>query len=122
MKLEFDLDQDELPIYLAETDEQIQLLDEGLIHLEQDGDDSDLVQTLFRAAHTLKGAAGMIGHKRMVKVTHALENALDAIRKGEMQTSTEFIDLCLEAVDALRVLRNEVISKESSDVDVEFDV
>ena len=119
MKLEFDLDQDELPIYLAETDEQVQLLDEGLIRLEQEGEEGELVQTLFRAAHTLKGAAGMIGHKRMVRVTHALENALDGIRKGDYTISTRFIDLCLEAVDALRVLRNEVVFRETSDIEVE---
>ena len=119
MKLEFDLDHDELPIYLAETDEQVQLLDEGLIRLEQEGEEAELVQTLFRAAHTLKGASGMIGHKRMVKVTHALENALDGIRKEEYTISTGFIDLCLEAVDALRVLRNEVVTRETSDIEVE---
>ena len=119
MKLEFDLDQDELPIFLAETDEQVQLLDEGLIRLEQEGKETELVQTLFRAAHTLKGASGMIGHKRMVRVTHALENALDGIRKGEYEINTGFIDLCLEAVDALRVLRNEVVSRETGDIEVD---
>ncbi|MBI9044896.1 MAG: chemotaxis protein CheA [Anaerolineaceae bacterium] len=119
MKLEFDLEQDELPIYLAETDEQLQILDEGLIRLEREEDDEELVQLLFRAAHTLKGTAGMIGHKRMVTVTHALENALDEVRKHTLIVSTAFIDLCLEAVDNLRILREEAVDKQASSVNVE---
>jgi two-component system chemotaxis sensor kinase CheA len=119
MELIFDIDQDEMPIFLAETDEHLQVLDEGLIQLEQSGDDTELVQALFRAAHTLKGSSGMIGHRRMVTVTHALENALDGVRKQQVEITTNFVNLCLEAVDALRLLRNEVTHKQQSDVDVE---
>ena len=119
MSMKFDIDQDELPIFLAETDEQIQCLDEGLIRLEQAGEDDALVNELFRAAHTLKGAAGMIGHKRMVTVTHALENALDGLRKDVFTVTTSFVDLCLEAVDGMRMLRDEVLSGEESDIEVD---
>ena len=119
MDLRFDIDQDELPIFMAETEEQLQVLDEGLIRLEHSGDDEELVQALFRAAHTLKGTSGMIGHKRMVTITHALENALDGVRKHELQVVTSFVDLCLEAVDSLRLLREEVTTKQSSSVEVE---
>ena len=66
MELNFDLAEDEFPIFMAETDEQLQVLDDGLIRLEREGEDMELLQALFRAAHTLKGTAGMIGHKRMV--------------------------------------------------------
>jgi two-component system chemotaxis sensor kinase CheA len=119
MDLKFDIDQDEMPIFMAETDEQLQVLDEGLIRLEQSGDDNELVQALFRAAHTLKGTAGMIGHKRMVTLTHALENALDGVRKQQFVVTTPFVDLCLEAVDALRLLREEVLTKKASKVEVD---
>jgi two-component system, chemotaxis family, sensor kinase CheA len=119
MDLKFDIDQDEMPIFMAETDEQLQVLDEGLIRLEQNGDDNELVQALFRAAHTLKGTSGMIGHKRMVTLTHALENALDGVRKQQFVVTTHFVDLCLEAVDALRLLREEVMTKTSSSVEVD---
>ena len=119
MDLKFDIDQDEMPIFMAETDEQLQVLDEGLIRLEQSGDDNELVQALFRAAHTLKGTSGMIGHKRMVTLTHALENALDGVRKQQFIVTTPFVDLCLEAVDALRLLREEVMTKKACSVEVE---
>ena len=119
MDLKFDIDQDELPIFMAETDEQLQVLDEGLIRLEQSGDDNELIQALFRAAHTLKGTSGMIGHRRMVTLTHALENALDGVRKQQFIVTTPFVDLCLEAVDALRLLREEVITKKACTIEVE---
>ncbi len=119
MELTFDLAQDELPIFLAETDEQMQVLDEGLIRLEREGEDVQLLQDIFRAAHTLKGTSGMIGHKRMVALTHALENVFDCLRKQQLPVTTSLIDLCLEAVDALRRLREEVVTGKMSDVDIE---
>ena len=118
MSLQFDLSPDELPIYLAETDEHLQVLDEGLVRLERNDYDEGLIQALFRAAHTLKGSAGLIGHRRMVDLTHALEAVFDALRKHTLQVTPALIDLCLQGVDALRCLRDEVISLQPSPVDV----
>lgn len=118
MDLSLDISQDELPIFLAETEDHLQTLEEGIVQLEQNDNDPELIQALFRAAHTLKGMAGMIGHKRLVDLTHALETGFDGVRKHNIEITTEFIDLCLEAVDALRVLRQEVIDRQMTDVDV----
>jgi two-component system, chemotaxis family, sensor kinase CheA len=119
MDLTFDIEQDELPIFLAETEEQLLSLDDGLVRLEREENNPELVQTLFRAAHTLKGTAGMIGHKRMVTLTHALETALDGVRKNQYPVTTFLVDLCLHAVDALRLLRDEVTTGQASDVSIE---
>ncbi len=119
MELVFDISPDEMPLFLAETEDQLQVIEEGLVRIEQESDDPDLIQGLFRAAHTLKGMAGMIGHKRLVSLTHALENGFDGIRKKTYQISTDFIDLCLSSIDGLRLLREEVIDRQESDVDVE---
>jgi two-component system chemotaxis sensor kinase CheA len=118
MELAFDISQDELPIFLAETEDHLQILDEGLIRLERQDTDPDLIQQIFRAAHTLKGTAGMIGHKRLVELTHALEMAFDGIRKNELMVNSQLIDICLDAVDALRLLREEVIQGKTSPVNV----
>ena len=80
MTFKLDITQEELPIFQAEADEQLQILEEGLVQLEKTEGSPELVQTLFRAAHTLKGSSGMIGHKSMVELTHALETVLDGIR------------------------------------------
>lgn len=118
MSLQFDLSPDELPIFLAETDEHLQVLDEGLVRLERNDYDEGLIQALFRAAHTLKGSAGLIGHRRLVDLTHALETVFDALRKHTLQVTPGLIDLCLQGVDALRWLRDEVVSLQPSPVDV----
>ena len=114
----FDISEDELPIFQAETEDHLTILEDGLVRLEQNERDPELLQALFRAAHTIKGTAGMIGHKRLVEITHVLENAFDAVRKNQLAISTNLIDLCLETVDILRSLRDEVISGETSAVDV----
>lgn len=119
MDLVFDISPDEMPIFLAETEDQLQVLEEGLVRLEQESEDSELVQALFRAAHTLKGMAGMIGHKRLVELTHALENGFDGIRKKTYPVTSEFVDNCLSSIDGLRLLREEVIDLHQADVDVE---
>jgi len=116
--IQFEITAEELPIFVAEAEEQIQVLDEGLVRLEQESEDEELLQAVFRAAHTLKGAAGMIGHKRMVEVTHALESALDGLRKKQLEASSDLIDLCLEAVDAIRVLEEEIVKGKTNRVAV----
>lgn len=117
MQMVFDISQDELPIFLAEVDEHLQTLDETLVELEHRSGDADLLQNAFRAAHTLKGMSGMIGHHRMTNLTHALETAFDGLRKGQYPVTTALIDLCLDAVDGLRSLREEVINGSLSDYD-----
>lgn len=118
MTVAFDITEDELPIFLADSDDQLQILDEGLVRLEREADNPELLQALFRAAHTLKGSAGMIGHKRMVEVTHALENVLDALRKEKILVTVELIDTCLESVDALHWLCEEITQGETNPAEI----
>ena len=117
MTVDFDLTPEELNIYLAESNEQLQLLEEGLVALERDDHSEDLVQSLFRAAHTLKGSAGMIGHHRKVEITNSLESALDGLRQKSIKITPELIDICLDSVDAIRMLVDEVRTGELSYVD-----
>ncbi len=119
MDIVFDISEDEVPIFLAEVDEHLQVLDDILIRLEKESDDTELVQTVFRSAHTIKGMAGMIGHRRMTDITHALETALDGVRKKSIQISTPLINICLEAVDRLRLLREEVVTAQVSDIEID---
>jgi two-component system chemotaxis sensor kinase CheA len=119
MEITFDISKEELPIFLAEVDEHLQTLDNTLLRMQKDVSDTELVQMVFRSAHTIKGMSGMIGHRRMTDVTHALENALDAVRKDSIEISPPLIDLCLEAVDCLRLLRDEVVASQVSDVNID---
>jgi len=107
------------PNFRAEADDQLQILEEGLVQLEREPSNATLVQALFRAAHTLKGSAGMIGHKRMVKLTHALETVLDGIRKENLQASPDVIDVMLGSLDSLHVLLDEVYQGTQSSIDID---
>lgn len=106
----FDLDAEEKDVFCQEAEELIQQLDTGLLALEQDGEDLEALQHTFRAAHTLKGSAGAIGHQRMAGLTHAMETVLDLVRQHRLTITQELTDTLLQAVDALRALNREVLS------------
>jgi two-component system chemotaxis sensor kinase CheA len=118
MNLIFDIAQDELDLLLAEADEHLQVLDTILVRLEQHGSDRQLLDSAFRAAHNLKGMAGLIHHWRMVDLTHALETVLDNLRRQTLAITTPVVDTCLEALDALKLLRDEIITREDAPVDI----
>lgn len=117
MTFKLDITQEELPIFQAEADEQLQILEEGLVQLEKSESSPELIQTVFRAAHTLKGSSGMIGHKSMVELTHALETVLDGFRKGTLDLASDLIDVCLDSVDDLRRMCDEVQQGEATEFD-----
>ena len=118
MKLDANLSEEELKVFLAEADEQIELLDSDIITLEKEGANPDLLQEIFRAAHTLKGSSAMVGHQRMAELTHAMESLLDKLRNGELSVNTEIVDALLHSLDALKVLKNEIVSAEDSGLDI----
>jgi two-component system chemotaxis sensor kinase CheA len=106
--VQFDLTAEEAEVFLQEADELLLQLNEGLVELESSPDHPDLVQGIFRAAHTLKGSAGVIGHHRMAEVLHAMESLLDRVRHGQLSVSTDLIDVLLQGADVVRVLVGEV--------------
>jgi two-component system chemotaxis sensor kinase CheA len=115
----FDIAPDELEAFLQDTDDQIALLNESIVRLEDEADDRELLQAVFRAAHTLKGSAGLIRHERMARLTHALETVLDCVRKGTMSVTPQLIDVMLTCIDLITALKEEVAGGAQSGVDVE---
>jgi two-component system, chemotaxis family, sensor kinase CheA len=118
MELRLDATPEELPIFIAETDEMLQMLDEQLVRLEQDGPSPELLQEVFRAAHTIKGSSAAIGHMRMAKLTHATESLLDKVRHGQIATTPALTELLFQALDMLKALAVEVQTLEMTDLDV----
>lgn len=98
----FELTEEELKIFLQEAYEQLEVLEQGLLTFERDAIHPDLVQEIFRAAHTLKGGAGAAGFTGMERLTHVLESLLDEVRNGERDVDVDLIDHMLEGVDLLR--------------------
>ncbi|TLM98549.1 chemotaxis protein CheA, partial [bacterium] len=119
MGLNLDASPEELKIFLEEVEEHLQTLEEDLVKLEKEGDNPDLLQEIFRASHTLKGSSATIGHHRMANLTHAMENVLDKLRKNQLTVSSELIDVLFEALDHLRVLKDEIVNDEESDINLD---
>lgn len=115
--LTFNVAPDELQLFIEDTDEQLQLLDQDIVLLEKEGTRPELLQEIFRAAHTLKGSSGAIGHKKMATLTHSMENVLDKLRHGTLECGTELIDALLQSLDGLRLLREEVVTLEDCGFD-----
>lgn len=114
--LQFDLDDEDLKLFCEEAEEQLELLDSSLVQLEGEPD-AELLQQIFRAAHTLKGSSATIGHRKMASLTHAMETVLDEVRQGRRTATTRVVDALLACLDTLRVLLNEVVTRRDSGVE-----
>lgn len=109
---------EEIKVFIAEADEYIQNLDVDIVMLEANCLDPELLQKIFRAAHTLKGSSAMLGHTRMEEVAHAMEGLLDKLSNQKAGINSEIVDTLLAAVDTLKALRNEILLQTESDIDV----
>lgn len=88
-------------VFFAEAEEHLQELNEGLLTLEKDPAATDAVNTVFRAAHTIKGMAATMGFQTITVLTHRLEDVLDRVRSGTLTVTPELSDLLFKAVDRL---------------------
>ena len=87
--------------YIAESQELLASLEENLLSLEQNPADADALNAVFRAAHTIKGGAGIVECDYIVEFTHVVENALDEARDGRIKLDGELIQLLLASGDQI---------------------
>lgn len=90
-----------LTLFLQEVETHAKALNQGIVALEQDPDASRLMEPLMRAAHSIKGAASIVGIDSVVELAHAIEDGFVAAQKGEVQIEPGLIDIFLKAVDLL---------------------
>lgn len=90
-----------LEIFIDETKEHLQSLNEQLLVLEKEPDNTETINEIFRAAHSLKGMAGTMGYKRMQRLTHDMENVFSEIRNGKMSVQANLVDVLFRGLDAL---------------------
>ncbi|SMF13786.1 chemotaxis protein CheA [Pseudobacteriovorax antillogorgiicola] len=101
---DFQTDPDMVNDFNTNSDEIMEKLDEVIIQLEQDPTNKEIIEEIFRGAHTLKGAAGMFGFKALERVMHRMENLFDLVRKGKLSPTGDTIDVVFEGLDLMRVL------------------
>lgn len=97
-----------LGAFLDETDDNLQRLDDLLLALEKNMVDMDVINEIFRAAHTLKGMAGTMGFTQMMGLTHAMEDRLDAARKGTRPLTEADMNLLFNGLDSLQAMADSI--------------
>ena len=97
-----------LEIFIDETKEHLQNLNTEILNLEQDSENVDTINEIFRAAHSLKGMAGTMGFKRMQTLTHDMENVFSEVRNGSIKVKGNMIDILFQCLDALEEYLNTI--------------
>ncbi|MEE0960794.1 MAG: chemotaxis protein CheA [Lachnospiraceae bacterium] len=90
-----------LEIFLDESKEHLQNLNEQILILEKEPENTDTINEIFRAAHSLKGMAGTMGFKRMQRLTHDMENVFSEVRNGKLKVTAGMVDVLFQCLDAI---------------------
>ncbi|MDY7080035.1 MAG: chemotaxis protein CheA [Chloroflexota bacterium] len=130
--LTFEIEADEIEVFLQDVDEHLAAMEAGILSLEQNGEPAyseldpkvegqvanlDVLNATFRAAHTIKAVAATVGHRQMAELTHTLETLFDAMREGRLSPTQEVTDELLATVDVLKAMRDEVVTLQPSGID-----
>jgi two-component system chemotaxis sensor kinase CheA len=90
--------------FFEEAGDHLAIVEDGLLQLEQHPEDLDLLNKIFRSAHSIKGTSGMFGFNAVAQFTHKMETLLDLLRNGQKVVTPEIADLLLESTDCLKTL------------------
>lgn len=117
MKDEFDMSQfkDE---FIKEVSDTLEAMEKELLELEKHPEDMELLNSIFRDAHTIKGSAAFLNFKYMKELTHKMENILDELRTGKIKANTEIIDILFKSSDCLKQMVNNIIEGKSDKLDI----
>jgi two-component system chemotaxis sensor kinase CheA len=111
-------DDETLQMYLEESLDHLSDIENDFLTIEENGADinEDLVNKVYRAAHSIKGGAGFMGLTNIKDLTHEMENILGKIRSREMIPTPDIVNILLKAADALKDLMEDIIN--SNEVDI----
>ncbi|MBM4056484.1 MAG: hypothetical protein FJ264_17825, partial [Planctomycetes bacterium] len=107
--------------FLVESGDHLDDVESKILQLEENPEDVDMINSIFRPIHSMKGSAGFLGMKDIGKVSHELETLLDEARKAKLKVTPEIIEILYEGIDILKKLR-EVVEKKVNNKDASPDV
>ena len=106
-----------LEIFVEETKEHLQSLNDNLLILEKEPENKDTINEIFRAAHSLKGMAGTMGYTRMQKLTHKMEDVFSEIRNDKMKVTSDLVDTLFQCLDALEAYLDNIVNSQDEGTD-----
>jgi two-component system chemotaxis sensor kinase CheA len=107
-----------LSVFMDECQEHLKTLNQSLLALENEPDNSGLLDAIFRAAHTLKGASATMGFNKMASVTHTMEDVLSRLRSKELDVTPEITNVLFDALDLLEELGRGIGEGKEEDIEV----
>ncbi|WP_426349113.1 chemotaxis protein CheA [Alloiococcus sp. CFN-8] len=108
-----------MTMFLEESLDNLQNLNDSLLHLEQYPDDVNRINEIFRLAHTLKGMAATMGYTKMAELTHKMEDVLSSFRDGQLKPSKETITVLFQCLDVLERLIRSIEENNTEDYPIE---
>lgn len=109
---------EEIAIFQEELEEKMQIISDNILLLEQQQATPEVIQEIFRAAHTIKGSSAVMGFDKMTELTHELESLFDEIRHDRLEITSNLVDVLFQAVDKLTELKDEITGNASGNVDI----
>ena len=110
--------EEEISIFFEELEEKLQVISDNLLLMEKEGAGPEVIQEIFRAAHTIKGSSAVMGYEKISGLTHEIENIFDRLRQGNLEVNEALVDVLFEALDALRSLKKEVIEQKQESTEI----
>lgn len=107
-----------MTMFLEESMDNLQTLNESLLELEQNPDDIDKLNEIFRVAHTIKGMAATMGFSDIAELTHKMEDVLSEFREGELKVTQEVVTVLFDCLDTLEKMVSNVEEESDEQVDI----
>jgi two-component system chemotaxis sensor kinase CheA len=107
-----------LSVFIDESREHLQAMNEDLLELESRPDDIGIVHRIFRSAHTLKGMSATMGFEDLAHLTHQMENVLDLVRSGSAEMNPSIVDCLFTSLDALESMVEDIVQGGTGKLDV----
>lgn len=107
-----------LSMFIDESNDHLQALNDNLMRLENDPEDISIVQDIFRSAHTLKGMSATMGYEDLASLTHEMENVLDLVRNNKLKMDSFIFDTLFKGLDALEKMVQDIVEGGTGKADV----
>ncbi len=105
-------------LFATESEEHLQIISNAVLNLEKDPHNTEILNEIFRSAHTLKGMSATMGFEGLTKLTHKMEDVLDVFRSQKRSVNADVVDILFKCIDMLQMLLEEVKTQQDLHLDI----